>query len=94
MAKNRRSKRAPARAGVKRAKAATKRKRVVALKQPEAVMPVQDTGPRSDAPARPNAVFPVALRSAALVDAARRRAERNVTTRGPGAFSGESLPPT
>ena len=51
MAKNRKSKRAPARAGVKRAKAATKRKRVVALKQPEAVMPVQDTGPRSDAPA-------------------------------------------
>jgi hypothetical protein len=51
MAKNRRSKRAPARAGVKRAKAANRRKRVVALKQPEAVILAPETAPRRDASA-------------------------------------------
>ena len=51
MAKNRRSKRAPARAGVKRAKAATKPRRVAALRQPEVVMPAQGTGQHGDAAA-------------------------------------------
>ena len=53
MAKNGKSRRAPARAAT-RAKAAkkvaSKRRRVVALKQPEAVTPTPIAAPRSDAP--------------------------------------------
>ena len=59
MTKNRKSKRAPARAAVQRAKAANTRRRVVALnkrkrvvaKMPEAVTPAQDTAPRTVAAA-------------------------------------------
>lgn len=55
MAKNGKSRRAPARAGATRAKAAkrvaNKRKRVVALKQPEAVTPTQIAAPHTDAAA-------------------------------------------
>ena len=53
MAKIRKSRRAPARAAVTRAKAAKKvaNKRVVALKQPEAVTPTQIAAPISNAPA-------------------------------------------
>jgi hypothetical protein len=55
------SKRTPARAGVRRPKAtkkaANKRKRVVALKPPEAVAIAPDIAPRSDAAAEPTPVF-------------------------------------
>jgi hypothetical protein len=55
------SKRTPARAGVRRPKAAkkaaNKRKRVVALKQPEAVAIAPDITPRSDTAAERTPVF-------------------------------------
>ena len=60
MAKNGKTKRASARAGAKRAKAtkkAIKRKRVVALKQPEAVTPAQDTAPRTETAAARTPLF-------------------------------------